>query len=60
MTVVTPSSRGTRAATTAPKAMTRISRVSGKDSSSAFARSEAKVSFSSLFELTLPNCSTRS
>ena len=34
--------------------------MSGKDRSSAFARSEANVSFSSLFELTLPNCSTRS
>ena len=59
ITVVTPRSRGTSAATRAPNAITRIRRVSGSESNSACARSDANVSFSSLFELTLPNCSTR-
>ncbi len=59
MTAENASSSGTPAATSDPKAITRISRVIGSESSSALPRSLWKVSFSSLFELTLPNCSTR-
>ncbi len=59
MTVVMPMSIGTSAATSEPKASTRISSVRGNDSSSALPRSDEKVSLSSLFELTEPNCSIR-
>ncbi len=53
------SKSGTPAATSEPKAITRIKSVIGSESISAFARSLWNVSFSSLLELTLPNCSTR-
>ncbi len=52
------SSSGTPAATSEPNVMTRISRVSGSESSSALPRSLAKMSLSSFCVLTLPNCST--
>ena len=58
-TLENASSSGTPAATSEPKAITRISSVIGSESVSAFARSLWKTSFSSLLELTLPNCSTR-
>ena len=58
ITQETASSSGTPAATSEPNATTRISSVSGREISSAFARSLVKVSLSSLLELTLPNCST--
>ncbi len=58
ITAVKPISSGISAATSEPKAMTRISSVIGSESDSAFSRSDSKTSLSSLLELTLPNCST--
>ncbi len=52
------SSSGTPAATSEPNVMTRMSSVSGNDSNSALPRSLAKMSLSSCWVLTVPNCST--
>ena len=56
MTADSASSRGTPAATIAPKARTRISIVIGSDSVSAFLKSSLKAWSDGLLALASPNC----
>ena len=58
-TAVMPSSSGMPAATTAPKATSRIASVIGSDVNSARWKSEVMASQIALFALASPNCSTR-
>ena len=58
MTADSASSRGTPAATIAPKARTRISIVIGSDSVSAFLKSSLKAWSSALLALASPNWPT--
>jgi hypothetical protein len=53
-----PSSSGTPAATSAPKAKTRITSVIGSDSVSAFLKSSEKAFESALDALAMPNSPT--
>jgi hypothetical protein len=54
-----PSSSGMPAATSAPKATTRMARVIGMESVSAFLKSSSKDCESALLELASPNCPTK-
>jgi hypothetical protein len=58
-TAVMPSSSGRPAATSAPKATSRISPVSGSDSVSAFLKSSPSDSSNALSAEAEPICSTR-
>ena len=59
-TAVMASSSGMPAATSAPNAMTRITRVIGSEVTSAFLKSSSKALEIALSALASPNCSTRS
>src|SRR4051812_1393957 len=58
-TALRPSSSGRPAATSAPKAMTRMSSVIGSERVSAFLKSSSRALLSALFALASPNCSMR-
>ena len=58
-TAVTARSSGTNAASSAPKARTRITSVIGSDVNSAFLKSSANAWDSALSALPSPNCSMR-
>ena len=58
-TAVTASSRGTNAASRAPKARMRITSVIGREVNSAFLKSSSNAFESALSALPSPNCSMR-